>query len=230
MYLILLGPPGTGKGTQAKIIADQLGLAHVATGDMFRQAVQQQTKLGQEAKSYMERGDLVPDALTISMLLERIGQPDAQEGVLFDGFPRTLEQARALDAALASEQKQVDAAIHVSASDEEIIRRLSGRWLCGKCGEIYHEESRRPKEPGTCDACGSELRQRDDDRPEVVRTRLERQRPPGAMLDYFRDQGKLHDVDGEQEMAAVTRDLLATIERVQPGRVEKGGQQTSRPA
>lgn len=230
MYLILLGPPGTGKGTQAKIIADQLGLAHVATGDMFRQAVQQQTKLGQEAKSYMERGDLVPDALTISMLLERIGQPDAQEGVLFDGFPRTLEQARALDAALASEQKQVDAAIHVSASDEEIIRRLSGRWLCGKCGEIYHEESRRPKEPGTCDACGSELRQRDDDRPEVVRKRLERQRPPAAMLDYFREQGKLHDVDGEQEMAAVTRDLLATIERVQPGRVEQGGQQTSRPA
>lgn len=223
MYLILLGPPGTGKGTQAKIIADQLGLAHVATGDMFRQAVQQQTTLGREAKSYMEKGDLVPDDLTVSMLLERISQPDAQQGVLFDGFPRTLEQARALDAALASEQKQVDAAIHVSASDEEIIRRLTGRWLCNKCGEIYHQESRRPKEPGRCDLCGNELSQRDDDRPEVVQRRLERQRPPEAMLDYFREQGKLHDVNGEQEMAAVTRDLLATIERVSLGRAEKSG-------
>ncbi|MDZ4279005.1 MAG: nucleoside monophosphate kinase, partial [Dehalococcoidia bacterium] len=182
MFLILLGPPGTGKGTQAKIIAARLGLAHVATGDMFRDAVRQGTNLGRRAKGYMDRGDLVPDELTIAMLEERIQQPDAQRGVLFDGYPRTLQQAQALDEALARQGRAVDIALHVTASDEEIVRRLSQRWLCGACGEIYHEQERPPKQSGVCDACGEKLVQREDDRPEVVRTRLEKQRPPEELL------------------------------------------------
>lgn len=219
MYLILLGPPGTGKGTQAKIVAERLNLAHIATGDMFRQAVQQQSELGLQAKSYMDKGELVPDELTVSMLLERINQPDAQAGTLLDGYPRTLKQALALDAALSGQGKAVDGAIQITASDEEIVRRLGGRWLCPNCGDIYHGESRPPNKAGVCDSCGGELRQRDDDKPEVVRTRLERQRPPQELLAHYRDQGKLHDVDGEQQVDAVTRDLLAAIERVASERV-----------
>jgi adenylate kinase len=211
MYLILLGPPGTGKGTQAKIAAEQLELAHVATGDLFREHVRQQTELGKQAKAYMDKGDLVPDELTIAMLLDRIAQPDAQGGVLFDGFPRTLQQAEALDRALAGDGKAVDLALHVTASDDEIVRRLSGRWICRSCGEIYHEASRPPASAGVCDACGGELYQRDDDRPEVVRERLRLQRPPEALLSYYWDAGKLVDVDGEQDVETVTRELLAAI-------------------
>lgn len=211
MYLILLGPPGTGKGTQAKLIAERLGLAHVSTGDMFREAVQQGTELGLRAKAYMDRGELVPDELTIGMLEERIQRPDAEQGVVLDGYPRTLQQGQALDGALARQGRAVDAALHVTASDDEIVRRLSGRWLCGACGEIYHEQHRPPSQPGVCDACGGALSQRDDDRPEVVRERLRRQRPPEELLAHYRAQGRLVEVDGEQEMEAVTRDLLAAI-------------------
>ncbi len=212
MYLILLGPPGTGKGTQAKRIAERVGLVHIATGDMFREHVQRGTELGKQAKAYMDRGELVPDEVTIAMLVDRIQQPDAQQGALFDGYPRTLQQAKALDAALARAGKAVDAALHITASDDEIVRRLSGRWLCSRCGEIYHERERPPKKPGVCDQCGGELRQRDDDRPEVVRERLQRQRPPEELLAHYRDAGKLIPVDGEREVEAVTRDLLAAIE------------------
>ena len=214
MNLILLGPPGTGKGTQAKLIAQRMGLAHVATGDMFREAVQQGTELGKKAKAFMDRGELVPDELTIAMLQERIRQPDAELGVVFDGYPRTLQQALALEEALQRLGAAADAALHITASDEEIVRRLSGRWLCGGCGEIYHEENRAPKQPGVCDACGRPLMQRDDDKPEVVRERLRRQRPPEDLLEHYRTQDKLLDVDGEQDMAAVTRDLLAAVEEI----------------
>ena len=213
LYLVLLGPPGTGKGTQAKLIAERLGLAHVSTGDMFREAVRQGTELGVRAKAYMDRGELVPDALTISMLEERILQPDAQRGVVFDGYPRTLQQAQALDAALVRQGRSADLALHITASDEEIIRRLSGRWLCKNCGEIYHELSRPPRQAGTCDACGSALYQRADDTPEVARQRLEKQRPPQALLSYYRGQGKLEEIDGQQPVDTVTRGLLAAIEQ-----------------
>lgn len=213
MYLILLGPPGTGKGTQAKIAAERLGLAHVATGDLFRENVRSGTALGTQVKSYMDRGDLVPDELTIAMLLERIAQPDAEGGVLFDGYPRTLQQAEALEQALAAQGKGVHLALHVTAGDEEIVRRLTGRWICKGCGEIYHVLTRPPKQAGVCDACGGELYQRDDDRPDVVRERLRLQRPPETLLEHYRSQGKLVEVDGEQEVAAVTRDLLAAIEK-----------------
>jgi adenylate kinase len=211
VYLVLLGPPGTGKGTQAKRIAQRLGLLHVASGDLLREAVQQGGDLGRKAKSYMDRGALVPDALTIAMIEERIAQPDAQEGVIFDGFPRTVQQAAALDAALARHAKSTDAAVLISASDDEIVRRLGGRWLCPKCGEIYQETSRPPQQTGVCDRCGNALTQRDDDRPEVIRQRLEQQRPPEELLAHYRSQDKLLEVDGEQEMDAVTEELLGVI-------------------
>ncbi len=214
MYVILLGPPGTGKGTQAKLIAQRLSLAHIATGDMFREAVQQGSELGLRAKAYMNRGDLVPDEFTIAMLKARIRHPDAQQGVVFDGYPRTLQQAEALDEALAHQGKAVDAALHITASEDESVRRLSGRWLCSACGEIYHEQHRPPKETKVCDVCGAALMQRDDDKPDVVRERLRRQRPPEALLAYYRAQGKLVDINGEQEVAAATRDLLAAIKEV----------------
>jgi len=213
LNVILLGPPGTGKGTQAKLIAERLGLAHLSTGDMFREAVAQGTELGRRAKAYMDRGELVPDELTISMLQERLCQPDAQRGVVFDGYPRTLQQAEALDAALARQGRSADLALHVTASDDEIVRRLSGRWLCKSCGAIYHELSRPPKQRGTCDECGSPLSQRQDDKPEVVRQRLQNQRPPEELLARYRAQGKLVEVDGEQPVDTVTRGLLAAIEQ-----------------
>ena len=214
MYLILLGPPGSGKGTQAKRIAERLGLLHIASGDMFREAVQQDSELGKLVKSYMDRGELVPDEVTIAMLEERIDQPDAREGAIFDGYPRTLEQARALDEALGRRDTAVDIALHITASDDVIVRRLSGRWLCDSCGEIYHEQHRPPKQEGRCDGCGGQLKQREDDKPEVVRERLRRQRPSEELLAHYRDRGDLVDIDGESDIDAVTRDLLAAIEKI----------------
>ncbi len=214
MYLILLGPPGTGKGTQAKRIAERLGLLHIATGDMFREEVQQDSELGRLAKSYMDRGELVPDEVTIAMLEERIDQPDAREGAIFDGYPRTLEQARALDEALRRRDKAVDIALHVAASDDVIVRRLSGRWLCDGCGEIYHEQYRPPKQESKCDGCDGQLKQRADDKPAVVRERLRLQRPSEELLAHYRDRDDLVDIDGEGDIDAVTRDLLAAVEKI----------------
>ena len=213
MYLILLGPPGTGKGTQAKRIAQRLGLLHVASGDLLREEVQQGTELGRRAKEYMDKGELVPDEVTIAMIEERIKRPDAQQGVVFDGFPRTMQQAQALDRALTGQGKAAGAALHITASDDEIVRRLSGRWLCGNCGEIYQEQSRPPQQAGRCDRCGGALIQRDDDKPEVIRQRLDRQRPPRELLGYYEGQQKLIEIDGQREMDLVTDDLLAAIER-----------------
>jgi adenylate kinase len=214
VYLILLGPPGTGKGTQAKLVAQRQSLLHVSSGDLFREALQEGTDLGRQAKTYMDRGELVPDEVTIAMIEERIAQPDAQHGVVFDGFPRTLKQAQALDDALARQGKTADAALLVTASDDEIVRRLTGRWLCPNCGEIFHQDSRPPKQAGRCDACGSELRQRADDQPEVVRERLQKQKPPEELLAYYRQQSKLVEIDGGQGMETVTKDLLTAIDRV----------------
>jgi len=222
VYVILLGPPGTGKGTQAKLIAQRLGLAHVSTGDMFREAVANGTALGKQAKAYMDRGELVPDEVTIGMLEERVQQPDAQHGAVFDGYPRTLQQAKALDAALTRQGKAADIALHITASDDELVRRLSGRWLCPSCGEIYQAQSRPPGKAGICDNCGGKLSQREDDKPEVVRQRLEKQRPPAEMVAYYRNQGKLIDVDGQQDVDTVTRELLEAIERATQEPAAKG--------
>jgi adenylate kinase len=214
VYIVLLGPPGTGKGTQAKLIAERLGLAHVSTGDMFREAVANGTELGKRAKTYMDRGELVPDEVTIGMLGERIQQPDAQGGAIFDGYPRTRPQAEALDAALAGLGKSADIALHITASNDELVRRLGGRWTCPNCGEIYQEASRSPRQPGICDACGGKLTQRADDRAEVVRQRLEKQRPPAELLAHYRAQDKLVEVNGEQDVDRVTQEILESIEWV----------------
>lgn len=212
MYLVLLGAPGAGKGTQAALLSQNMGLAHVATGDMFREAVRQGTELGKLAKSYMDRGELVPDDVTIRMLLERLSRPDCQNGCMLDGFPRTLEQARALDEALTREGKAIDKAVYIKVSPEELVSRLSGRWTCRQCGAVYHEVNNPPETVGRCDNCSGELYQRDDDRPETVRNRLAvyfQQTAP--VIDYYSSKGKLVEVNGEQTMEKVTADLLQVL-------------------
>jgi adenylate kinase len=208
MFLILLGAPGTGKGTQAYILAQRKGWLHVSTGDMLREAVNAKTMLGQAAKKYMDQGALVPDELVISMLVERINCPDAQAGFILDGFPRNLAQAKALEEALEQTGKSIDVAVNIAVPDEELVRRLSGRWICRKCGAIYNAASQKPSE---CSRCGGELYQRDDDKPETVKSRLQYQKPPPDMLSYYRISRKLIEIDGMQPVEQVTEDLLEAI-------------------
>jgi len=214
LYLILLGPPGSGKGTQAKVLADRYRWLHLSTGDMLREAVKAENMLGRAAKAYMDKGALVPDDLVIRMLVDRISRPDARNGFILDGFPRTLGQATALDEALGAEGKSIDMALNIAVPDEELIRRLGQRWLCPNCGAIYNEGPGREKEAGKCDNCGGQLYQRADDRPETAIARLEQQKPPWEMLAHYRRQGKLIDIDGTQSVKDVTTDLLHAIERV----------------
>jgi adenylate kinase len=211
VFVVLLGPPGAGKGTQAQRIAAARGLVHISTGDMFREHVRNQTELGQLAKTNMDRGELVPDDLTIRMLLERISRPDAGRGAMFDGFPRNVVQAAALDRALAERGAKIDRALLISVSDEELVSRLAGRWMCRSCGALYHERNDPPKTPGICDRCGGELYQREDDRPEVVRARLENQKPPEDLIEHYRKLGVLREIDGEQSLDAVTGLLLEAL-------------------
>lgn len=211
MYIVLLGPPGAGKGTQAQRIAAATGLVHISTGDMFREHVRNNTELGQLANQYMSRGELVPDEVTIKMLLERISRDDAKAGAMFDGFPRNIIQAGALDEALAARGARVDRALLITVSDEELVARLGGRWICRNCGRLYHERNDPPKQPGICDVCGGELYQREDDRPEVVRARLEKQKPPADLIDYYRRAGVLREIDGERSLDEVTAALLEAI-------------------
>jgi len=209
LILILLGPPGAGKGTQAALVSQQAGVAHVATGDLFRENIRNQTELGLQAKAFVDKGALVPDELTVRMLLDRLDRPDTQKGVLLDGFPRTVDQARALDDALKQRGQAVDQVLYINVGEEEVVRRLAGRWTCRQCGAVYHQVFSPPKEPGKCDQCGGELYQRDDDKPETVRNRLgvyTQQTAP--LIDYYKGQGKLLEVNGEQEAGAVGTDLL----------------------
>ncbi len=211
--LVLLGAPGAGKGTQAHLLARHLGLPHVATGDLFRAALRDGTPLGLEAREYMDRGALVPDEVTVAMLLERIAQPDASRGVILDGFPRTRAQAEALDRSLAERGAAVESALLVDVPAEELLARLSGRWLCEAAGHPYHETAHPPRVAGTCDVDGSRLIQRDDDRPEVVRARLEKQLGAlGDVIEHYRKAGLLSAVDGRQPIPAVTGALLDCIE------------------
>ena len=213
--LVLLGAPGAGKGTQAHILARHLGLPRVATGDLFRAAVREGTPLGTAAQAYMERGELVPDEITVGMLLERLAADDAARGAILDGFPRTRSQAVALDRALAERGAAVDAALYVDVPADELLARLSGRWLCEAAGHTYHETAYPPRVPGICDVDGSRLVQRDDDRPEVVRARLEKQLGALAeVVEHYRAAGILQAVDGRRPIAAVTNDLLDSIEPV----------------
>ncbi|MEX2599139.1 MAG: adenylate kinase [Dehalococcoidia bacterium] len=212
MRVILLGPPGAGKGTQAGIIAEQAKVAHVASGDLFRKHLGEGTELGKQAKAYMDKGELVPDDVTIRMVLERIAEPDARLGYVLDGFPRTMEQAKALDEALEKEGQRIDVAPLVEVETEELVRRLAGRWICRKCQTPFHEVSAPPKQSGICDVCGGELYQRDDDKAEVVRARLETyQRQTAPLIGYYEQQGKLVRVNGQQAVEEVTSDLLRTV-------------------
>jgi adenylate kinase len=209
LILILLGPPGAGKGTQAVNIAKEAGLVHVATGDLFRENIRNETELGKKAKVFVDRGALVPDEITVGMLLDRLDRPDTEKGVLLDGFPRTVEQAQALDEALRQRGQAVDKVLYINVGEEEVVRRLAGRWTCRQCGAVYHQVFSPPKQAGKCDRCGGELYQRDDDKPETVRNRLSVYNQQTApLIDYYRRQGKLVEVNGEQEADAVGRDLL----------------------
>lgn len=210
--LVLLGAPGAGKGTQAQVLGRRLGLLQVATGDLFRAAVQQGTPLGRTVRGYMDRGELVPDAVTVDMLFERLGRPDAAAGVLLDGFPRTAAQAEALDASLAERGGAVQVAPYIDVPEDELAARLGGRWICRAAGHPYHEQTKPPLVPGVCDIDGSELYQRDDDRPETVRARLRQQLGElEKVLDHYRGRGVLITVDGRGTIEDVSRRLLAAV-------------------
>ncbi len=212
MRLILLGLPGAGKGTQARVLAERHGLLHISTGDMFRQAAAEGTDLGKRAQEYMSHGELVPDEVTIGMLLERIAKPDAESGFMLDGFPRTIPQAEALDRALDERSGGIDAVLYIRVPEDLLMARLTGRWSCPQCGAIYHELTNPPKQPRVCDRCGSTLTQRDDDRPETVQARLDTNREwTEALARYYDAQGKLREVDGTGEPDEVTARLEGAL-------------------
>jgi len=210
--VVLLGAPGAGKGTQAHVLAERLGLPRIATGDLFRAAVREGTPRGVEAQGYMERGALVPDEVTVAMLLERLALPDAAGGAILDGFPRTRAQAEALDAALHGRATGVEAALLIDVPVADLLARLSGRWLCAAAGHPYHETADAPRVAGVCDIDGSPLIQRDDDRPEVVRARLEKQLGAlGDVVGHYRAAGLLQIVDGSRPIDDVTAALLEAL-------------------
>jgi adenylate kinase len=214
MYIVLLGPPGAGKGTQASLISEKMGLVHVSSGDIFRENLKNDTPLGLEAKGYMERGELVPDDLTIAMVKDRLGKPDCEKGALLDGFPRTPAQAAALAATLKEWDKAVDLVPYISVPEQELIERLSGRWT-SQNGRVYHVKYNPPKVAGRCDVDGSPLFQREDDKPETVKNRINvylQQTTP--LIDYYKEQGLLVEVDGTKSIEEVGKDLLAAIEKV----------------
>ncbi len=211
-FLVLLGAPGAGKGTQAAILSERLAIPHVATGDLFRSAVREGSAIGLEARRYMERGQLVPDDITVRMLLARLAQTDAGDGVILDGFPRTAAQAEALDHALDAHGSRVDQALEIEVPTDELVRRMSGRWICEANGHVYNEQTHPPLVSGVCDLDGSGLIQREDDRVETIRARLEQQL--GAMREvtaHYRDKGILRTVDGRRSIDEVSSDLLALV-------------------
>jgi adenylate kinase len=210
--LIFLGPPGAGKGTQAKRIAKELGVPHLSTGDMLREAVSSGTALGKQAKPIMDRGDLVPDSIVLGMVEERLKRPDCAEGFIFDGFPRTLPQAELLDLILHRSGFGSPLVIEFQVAADTLIKRVSGRWTCSVGGETYNIHDRPPKVAGICDVDGGKLVQRDDDRPEIVKERFaayERQTKP--LSEYYRTHGVLKTIDGAQSVDAVTRALNAIL-------------------
>ena len=220
MHIIFLGAPGGGKGTQAASIAQELNLAHIASGDLFRQALEQGTALGMKAKSYMEKGTLVPDEITAQMVLERMSAPDCESGVIFDGFPRNLNQAEALDKALAWQGKTIDKVVYIKVSEEELLRRLSGRWICRNCQTPYHMVNSPPRVQGRCDRCGGELYQRPDDTVETAKKRLQVYFAETApLVDYYMRAGKLLDIDGEGSVEEVGKRIVVALrgEFVHPG-------------
>lgn len=212
MKIIMLGAPGAGKGTQAKMIADKYQVPHISTGDIFRANIKNGTELGKEAKKYMDQGLLVPDELTVKLLLDRVANPDCANGYVLDGFPRTIPQAEVLDAALTELGDKIDYAINVDVPDENIVKRMSGRRACLACGATYHIEHIPPKAEGICDKCGQELVLREDDKPETVMKRLnvyhEQTQP---LIDFYSNKGILKSVDGTVDMMDVFAAIVAIL-------------------
>ncbi len=212
---IFLGAPGAGKGTQAVAITQKLGIPQISSGDLFRAAQKPGTGLGLLAKSYMEKGMLVPDEITVRMVLERISAPDCKNGYILDGFPRTLGQAQALDKALTEKNDSIDKVVYIKVSNEELIRRLAGRLICRSCQAPYNLNDAPPKVTGKCDRCGGELYQRADDSESVVRNRLEIYlKETAPLIDYYRSTGKLVEVNGEIGMNNVTNEILVIMNQV----------------
>lgn len=213
-YIVLLGPPGAGKGTQAEILAKKTSLAHVSSGDLFRENLKNQTDLGKLAQSYMHKGELVPDDVTINMIRERISRQDCEAGAILDGFPRTPAQADALEIMLMGFKGEVNLVPYITAAEQTLVERTSGRWTCRAHGHIYHEKFNPPKQSGICDVDGSEVYQRDDDKVETVTKRirvyLEQTMP---LVDYYRKAGKLVEIDGTQAVEQVTKELLSALKK-----------------
>ncbi|MFA5873739.1 MAG: adenylate kinase [Anaerolineales bacterium] len=213
-YIVLLGPPGVGKGTQAKLIAETAGLPHVSSGDLFRENIKNETELGKLAQSFMNKGELVPDDVTISMIRDRLSRPDCKGGALLDGFPRTTVQADSLASLLAEFDGKVNYVPYITASETTLIERLSGRWTCKAQGHVFHEKHNPPQRTGVCDFDGSQLYQRDDDRAETVTRRIQvyfAQTAP--LIAHYRERGLLSEIDGAQPIEKVTADLLVVLRK-----------------
>jgi adenylate kinase len=213
-FIVLLGPPGAGKGTQAEAISAELHLPHISSGDIFRENLKKQTELGKLAAGFINKGELVPDDITIAMIQERLSQSDCQNGALLDGFPRTPAQAEALSSMLSSIDGQVKSVPYISVPENILVDRLTGRWTCRKAGHIFHEKYNPPHMPGICDFDGSELYQREDDKSETVKNRIrvyhEQTQP---LIEYYHQRGVLAEVDGTKPIEQVTIDLLTAIKR-----------------
>jgi adenylate kinase len=212
VYIILLGAPGAGKGTQAVMLAEKMKLVQVASGDLFRKALQQETELGKKAKVYMEKGQLVPDEITIQMVLERLNAPDCEKGAILDGFPRNIKQAKALDKAMLKLSRAIDKVVYIKVSEGELLKRLSGRWICRNCQAPYHEVDSPPKVAGKCDRCGGELYQRADDNVETVKKRLKVYfSETSPLIDYFKKAGKLVEINGEGGTEEINRRIITAL-------------------
>lgn len=215
MNIILMGLPGAGKGTQASEIVKKFPIPHISTGDMFRKAIKDETNLGKEAKSYMDRGELVPDEVTVGIVKERISEDDAKKGFLLDGFPRTIKQAEALNSIMSELDREIDAVINIEVPEEELMNRLTGRRICEKCGTTYHLVFNPPKVDGICDIDGGKLYQREDDNPETVSNRLSvnvKQSKP--ILEYYNEKGVLKNIDGSKDIEEVTNDVIDILDHL----------------
>ena len=213
-YIVLLGPPGAGKGTQAQRIAEEYGLLHVSSGDLFRENLKAETELGKHAKTFIDRGELVPDDVTIGMIRERLSRPDCEQGALLDGFPRTPAQAEALSVMLREFNAAVNLVPFISVPEEILVSRLSGRWTCRASGHVYHESFNPPAKPGVCDLDGSDLYQRDDDKPETVLNRIKvYQEQTAPLIRFYQENGLLVEIDGTKPIDEVSTALLHAIKK-----------------
>lgn len=214
MYILLMGPPGAGKGTQAERLISEYGIPQISTGDMFRAAVKAGTALGREAKSYMDKGALVPDSVTVGIVKERLSEEDCRKGWILDGFPRTTAQAAALDAMLHDMGITLTAVLNISADKDDLVKRISGRYVCRSCGASFHSEFRPPRVKGVCDTCGGELYQRDDDKADTVSQRLAvYETSTRPLIDYYRASGVLYDIDGNRSMEDVYSQIQAVLKK-----------------